>query len=185
MIAHAIARNWWVVLIRGIAAILFALCAFIFPMSTWLAVGILFGAYAFVDGVFAIASAVRAAQAHERWWPFVIEGIVGLLIAGITFYDVQITIIALYYVIAFWAFVTGIIEIVAAFQLRKAIANELMLILGGLISILFGVLLIARPAVGGAAVAYLFGFYALFFGITMIGLAMRLRGHLHATHPAA
>ena len=80
-----------------------------------------------VDGVFAIVGAVRAAQSHERWWPFLLEGIVGLAIAAITFYDVRITLFALYFTIAAWAFVTGILEIAAAVQLRKAIANELAL----------------------------------------------------------
>src|SRR6516164_4991608 len=97
MLVHAIARNWWAILIRGIAAVIFGVLVFIWPVAGWVAIGILFGAYAFVDGIFAIVAAIRAAEAHERWWPFVIEGIVGLLIAGITFYDVAITIFALFF----------------------------------------------------------------------------------------
>ncbi len=129
---NVLARNWWALLIRGIAAVVFGVLAFVWPGSTWVAIGILFGAYAFVDGIFAIVSAVRAAQSHERWWPFVLEGIVGLAIAAVTFYDVGITIVALYLTIAVWAFITGILEIAAGIQLRKAIANEWLLILGGL-----------------------------------------------------
>ena len=88
---HVLARNWWALLIRGIAAVIFGILAFLWPGITLVVIGILFGAYAFVDGVFAIVAAVRAAQSHERWWPFVLEGIVGFVIAAITFYDVGIT----------------------------------------------------------------------------------------------
>lgn len=173
----ALARNWWALLIRGIAAVIFGILAFLWPGSTLVAIGILFGAYAFVDGVFAIVAAVRAAEAHERWWPFVIEGIVGLLIATVTFYDVAITIFALFFTIAVWAFATGVMEIAAAIQLRKQIAGEGWLIFGGAVSILFGVLLFWRPSAGALAVVWIIGAYAVVFGIAMIGLSLRLRAH--------
>lgn len=177
---NALARNWWAVLIRGIAAVVFGILAFIWPGATIIAIAILFGAYAFVDGVFAIVAAVRAAEAHERWWLFVIEGIVGLAIAAITFYNVGVTLLALYFTIAAWAFLTGILEIVAAVQLRKMIANEVWLIVGGLASILFGVLMLWRPMAGVLAVIWLIGAYAIVFGITMIALSLRLRKHATA-----
>lgn len=174
---HVLARNWWALLIRGIAAVVFGILAFIWPAPTLLAIGLLFGAYAFVDGVFAIVAAVRAAQSHERWWPFLIEGIVGLVIAGITVYDVSITLLALYFTIAAWAFLTGILEIVAAIQLRKMIANEIMLILAGILSILFGAFMIWHPVAASVAIVWIIGTYAVVFGIVMIGLAFRLRNH--------
>ncbi len=180
----ALARNWWALLIRGIAAVILGLLAFLWPGATWYAIAILFGAYAFVDGIFAIVAAVRAAEAHERWWPLVIEGIIGLAIAGVTFYDVTITIAALYFTIAAWAFLTGILEIVAAIQLRKAIANEWLLIVGGIASLLFGILMVWHPVAGALTIAWLIGAYAIIFGITMIGLSLRLRGHA-APPPAA
>jgi uncharacterized membrane protein HdeD (DUF308 family) len=173
----ALARNWWALLIRGIAAVVFGVLAFLWPGATIVAIGILFGAYAFVDGIFAIVSAVRAAEGRQRWWPFVIEGIVGLLIAAITFYDVGITIFALYITIAAWAFITGILEIVAAVELRKAIQGEFWLVLGGIVSILFGVLMIWRPLAGALAIIWIIGAYAIVFGIMMIGLSFRLRSH--------
>lgn len=174
---NVLARNWWALLIRGIAAVIFGILAFLWPAPTLFAIGILFGAYAFVDGIFAIVAAVRAAQAHERWWPFVLEGIVGLAIAAITFYDVRITLLALYLTIAAWAFVTGILEIAAAIQLRKAIANEWLLIVAGLSSILFGVLMIWRPLAATLAIIWIIAAYAVVFGILMIALAFRLRSH--------
>jgi uncharacterized membrane protein HdeD (DUF308 family) len=180
---EALARNWWALLIRGIAAIIFGVLAFMWPGATILAIGILFGAYAFVDGIFAIVAAIRAAQAHQRSWPFIIEGIVGLLIAAITFYDVAITIFALFITIAAWAFITGILEIVAAIQLRKVITGEFWLIIGGIASILFAVLMIWRPLAGALAVIWIIGIYAIIFGIAMIALSLRLRDH--ATPPVA
>jgi uncharacterized membrane protein HdeD (DUF308 family) len=182
---NVIARNWWALLIRGIVAIIFGILAFIWPGATILAIGILFGAYAFVDGIFAIIATVRAAEARERWWPFLIEGIVGILIAAITFYDIRITLLALYLTIAAWAFITGIFEIVAAIQLRKAIANEFWLILGGIASIAFGVLMVIFPLIGALALIWLIGTYAIIFGIIMVAFSFRLRAHIQPPPPAA
>ncbi len=173
-------RNWWMWLIRGIAAIIFGVLAWIWPAATWVTIAILFGAYAFVDGIFAIYATIRAAETHERWWPFLVEGIVGLLIAAITWYDVRITLLALYFTIAAWAFITGILEIVAAIQLRKHISNEIWLILGGLASIAFGVLMVWFPLAGMLAVIWLIAAYAIVFGFIMIGFALRLRSHAQA-----
>jgi uncharacterized membrane protein HdeD (DUF308 family) len=184
-VVNVIARNWWALLIRGIVAIIFGILAFIWPGATILAIGILFGAYAFVDGIFAIVATVRAAEAGERWWPFLIEGIVGILIAAITFYDIRITLLALYLTIAAWAFITGIFEIVAAIQLRKAIANEFWLILGGIASIAFGVLMVIFPLIGALALIWLIGSYAIIFGIIMVAFSFRLRAHIQSPPPAA
>jgi uncharacterized membrane protein HdeD (DUF308 family) len=174
-----LARNWWALLIRGIAALVFGLLAFAWPGATIFAIIVLFGAYALVDGIFAIVAAIRAAQAHERWWPFVLEGIVGLAIGIVTFVEPHVTAFALYITIAAWAFLTGILEIAAAVQLRKQIANELWLILGGIASILFGVLMIWFPVIGALSVVYIIGAYAVLFGIIMIAFSLRLRKHAH------
>jgi len=181
MVVDAIARNWWALLIRGIAAVAFGVLAFVWPGPTLVAIGILFGAYAFVDGVFSIVATVRAAEAHQRWWPFLVEGIVGLLIAAITFYDVGITLLALYFTIAAWAFLTGILEIVAAIELRKTIPGEWWLVLGGVASILFGALMVWRPLAAAQAIVWLIGAYAIVFGISMIALSFRLRSHITAS----
>ena len=177
---HSLTRNWWTWLIRGIAAVIFGILAYLWPGATWVAIGILFGAYALVDGVFAIVATFRAAETQQRWWPFLIEGVIGILIAAITFYDVGITILALYWTIAAWAFLTGIIEIVAAVQLRKHIANEVWLIIGGIASIAFGVLMIWFPLVGALTIIWLIAAYAIVFGVIMIAFSLRLRGHIHA-----
>ena len=174
---QVLSRNWWMWLIRGIAAVIFGVLAWLWPGLTWFTIAILFGAYALVDGIFAIYGTIRAAETHQRWWPFLLEGIVGILIAAITFYDVRITILALYFTIAAWAFLTGIFEIVAAVQLRKHIANEVWLIVAGIASIAFGVLMLWFPLAGMLAIIWLIAAYAIFFGIMMIGFSLRLRAH--------
>ena len=176
---HALARNWWALLIRGLAAVIFGVLAFAWPGVTGWALVILFGAYAFVDGIFALVSAIRAAEAHERWIAFAIEGIVGLVIAAIVVFRPGIAGLALYFTIAVWAVLTGIFELVAAFQLRSLVPNEWLLILGGVLSVVFGALLIVFPMVGILTVIYLIGFYAIFFGITMIAFSFRLKAHAH------
>ena len=172
-----IARNWWAWLIRGIAAVIFGILAWLWPGLTWVTIAIFFGAYAFVDGIFAIVATVKAVQAHQRWWPLLLEGIVGILIAAITFYDVRITLLALYFTIAAWAFLTGILEIVAAIELRKHISNEIWLIIGGIASIAFGALMVWFPMAGMLAVIWIIAAYAIVFGCIMIGFALRLRAH--------
>ena len=181
---EVLARNWWALLIRGIAAVIFGILAFMWPGVTAIVIGYFFGAYAFVDGVFAIVSAIRAAQAHERWWPFILEGIVGLAIAAIAFYDVFVLITALFITIAAWAFVTGILEIVAAIQLRKHISNEWLLIVAGICSILFSLLMVWHPFAAALAIIWIIAAYAIVFGIVMIALSFRLRGYLRPSATA-
>ena len=181
---NVLARNWWALLIRGIAAVVFGILAFLWPGMTIFVLVVLFAVYAFVDGVFAIVAAVRAAQAHERWWPFVLEGIVGLAIAAITVYDITLTALALYFTIAAWAFITGVLEIAAAIQLRKTIANEWLLVLAGICSIIFGVLMIWHPVAAALAIVWIIATYAVVFGIIMIALSLRLRSHPAAALPA-
>jgi uncharacterized membrane protein HdeD (DUF308 family) len=175
-----LARNWWALLIRGIAALIFGLLALFWPGATGFALVILFGAYALVDGVFAIVSAIRAAEAHQRWIALAVEGVVGIAIAAIVFFQPLLAGFALYLTIAVWAILTGILELVAAFQLRSLMPNEWMLILGGILSVVFGVLLIIYPLIGILTVIYLIGFYAILFGIVMIVFSFRLRSRATA-----
>jgi uncharacterized membrane protein HdeD (DUF308 family) len=172
-----LSRNWWALAIRGVAAVLFGIIALAIPGIALYVLVILFGAYALVDGVFSLIAAVRQAEAHERWAHLLFVGIFSILVAAITFFFWQITAFALLYLIAAWAIVTGILELVAAFELRRHMPQDLWWVLAGLTSIVFGVLLIWRPLTGALAVVWIIGVYAILFGGFLIGLALRLRAH--------
>jgi len=162
-------RNWWTFAVRGIAAVIFGVLALAMP-------GIALGAYCLADGVFALIGAAREAEAHNRWAHLLFVGIFGILVGAITFFFWQITAFALLYLVAAWAIVTGILELVGAFELRRHLPGELWWMLAGLVSIAFGVLLIERPLNGALAVVWIIGIYAIIFGGFLIGLALRLRG---------
>lgn len=173
---HILARNWWALALRGLVAVLFGLLTFFVPGITLVTLVLLFGAYALVDGVFNIIGFFRVASHH---WALLLEGVIGILAGIVTFAWPAITAIALLYVIAFWAIFTGIFEIVAGIHLRKAIANEWLLLVMGLLSLLFGGLILFAPGAGALAIVLWIGAYALVFGITLLALAFRLRGHRH------
>jgi uncharacterized membrane protein HdeD (DUF308 family) len=140
----------------------------------------LFGAYAFVDGVLAIISAVRAARGHKRWGAFLFEGIAGILASLCAFFVPGLTLAFLIFLIAGWAIITGVLEIAAAIRLRRHISGEWLLIVAGAISILFGIALYVAPIAGAIVIVWWLGAYALIFGILLLVLAFRLRSlHPH------
>ena len=142
-IATALARNWWLLLIRGLLAVLFGLIAFAWPALTLVTLVLIYGAYAFVDGLTAIWVGVSS-----RAWGVLLFGILGVVVGIYTLFFPGVTAIALLYFIAAWALVRGIFEIVTAIQLRKEISYEWALVISGLISIIFGIVLIANPRGG-------------------------------------
>lgn len=169
-LATALARNWWLLLIRGILAVLFGLMAFAWPALTLVTLVLLYGAYAFVDGLTAIWVGVSS-----RAWGVLLFGILGVVIGIYTFFYPGVTAIALLYLIAAWALVRGTFEIVTAIQLRKEISYEWALVVSGLISIIFGIVLVSNPGEGALAMVVVIGAFALMFGVVMIVLAFRVR----------
>jgi uncharacterized membrane protein HdeD (DUF308 family) len=171
-----LARNWWVLALRGVVAILFGIIAFIWPGLTLISLVLLFGAYAFLDGIFSIIAAWRGRETNERWWALLLEGILGLAAGVIAFVWPGAAAVGLLYVIAAWAILTGILEIVAAIRLRQEIDNEWLLGLTGVASIIFGLLLAIWPGAGLLTLTWIIGGYAIAFGVLMLLLAFRLRG---------
>jgi uncharacterized membrane protein HdeD (DUF308 family) len=167
-----LARRWWALALRGVIAVLFGLLTFFIPGITLISLVLLFGFYAILDGIFDIVSAMKAPGHH---WPLLVEGIVGIVAGLVTFMWPAITAMVLVYLIAFWAILTGLLEIVAGIRLREVIANEMLLILMGVISTLFGILIIIFPGAGALAIIIWIGAYAVVFGIILIVLAFRLR----------
>jgi uncharacterized membrane protein HdeD (DUF308 family) len=175
----SLASRWWVFLIRGIAAIVFGVLAVMWPGIALGALTILFGAYAFVDGVFALGGAFSGV-AGSRWWVLLVEGLVGLVVAGFVLTQPFMSAAALIYVIAFWAIATGVLEIIAGIQLRDVLQNEWLYVLGGIASIVFDILVLRDPGSGALAIIWIIAFYAILFGILQIGLSIRLN-RLHTT----
>jgi uncharacterized membrane protein HdeD (DUF308 family) len=174
-----LSRNWWALALRGLAAILFGILAFAWPGITLFVLVIFFGAYLLVDGIFAIVAAVRAAGEEARWWLLLIEGILGVVAGLVAFFWPGLTALALLYLVAAWAIVTGIMEIVGAIRLRQEIVGEWALILSGALSVLFGVLLVVIPARAGLlSLTWLIGIYAVAFGVLLVILAFRVRNAL-------
>ena len=170
-ILDAYTKHWWVLLIRGLLGLLFGGMAFAWPGPTLVALVLLYGAYALVDGMTALSVGVMA----RVWW-LVLSGLAGVAVGIGTFFYPGITAVALFYLIAAWAIVRGIFEIIAAIELRKEISGAWALVVAGIFSIIFGLLFVAYPAPGVLALVWLIGVYAVVFGAVMIVLAILLRG---------
>lgn len=174
-LTRALGKNWWLFLLRGLAAIMFGVLSLIWPGLSLVTLVLLFGAYALVDGVCAIMAALfgRVALA-PRWW-LAIVGLLGIAAGIVTFMWPGITAIILLFFIAGWAIASGIFQIIGAVQLRKEIQNEWLLIINGALSVLFGILMFLMPAAGALALIWLIGAYAILYGLLMLGFALRLR----------
>lgn len=168
-------RNWWLVALRGLLAILFGAAAFIWPGLTWLVLILMFGVYAILDGIIAMVSGVSQSRYSPRWWVFLVEGFISLIAGVIVLLQPGLAGFALVIVIAVWAVLTGIMEIIAAIRLRREIRNEWMLGFGGFLSIMLGLLMLFQPAAGGLVITLMVGAYALIFGMLLLALSFRLR----------
>jgi uncharacterized membrane protein HdeD (DUF308 family) len=168
--------HWWALAIRGAIAILFGLAALLRPDIALAALILLFGAYALVDGVFAIVGVFGGTRSGTPRWLLLLEGVVGILAGIIAFVNPGLTAIALLYLVAAWAVVTGIAEIATAIRLRQEMTGEWALILGGILSVIFGLLLAVLPGVGILSLIWLIGIYAIVFGVLMLIAAFRVRG---------
>jgi uncharacterized membrane protein HdeD (DUF308 family) len=183
MLLHALARNWWLLLLRGIAAIVFGLLAFAWPGLTLLALVLLYGGYALADGVISLVTVFASGSGGPaRWW-LIVAGVLGLAAGVATLFWPGMTALVLIMFIGLWAVAHGIFEIVGAIQLRKEINNEWMLVAGGVLSVLFGLAVLVAPGAGALALVWLVGAYAVIFGALMVGLSLRLR-RFHAAAAA-
>jgi uncharacterized membrane protein HdeD (DUF308 family) len=175
MLVETLKRHWWVPVIRGIAAVLFGIMAFVYPGLTVAVLVLLFGAWVLVDGVFRVIGAIGH-RAYDKEWGFdLIIGIMGIIIGFLTFHAPRITALALIIYIAAWALMIGATEIAVAIKLRREIKGEWFLILMGLLSIAFAVMLLWNPLPGALALVWLIGSYAVVFGILAVILGFRLR----------
>ncbi|HEX3722441.1 MAG TPA: HdeD family acid-resistance protein [Nitrolancea sp.] len=170
-------RNWWMLTLRGVIAVIFGILAIVWPGLTVLTLIIFFGAFAIVDGIFAIGTAIWRAEHRMEWWSLLVEGVLGIVIGLIAFIWPGLTALGLLYVIGAWAVITGVVQVASAIRLRAAIPNEWFLILTGVLSILWGLILFIFPGTGAIALVWLIGIFAIIYGISLIAFGLRLRNH--------
>ena len=186
----SLSRNWWAFVLRGVLALIIAVLAFVMPAASLLALTLVFGAFAFADGVFGLVAAIRNIRKGERWGWLMFSGILGIATGVVVvvspFVATLVLATFLWASIAFWSVFSGVLEIVAAIRLRKEIKGEIWLILSGLLSVTLGVfvtwMLLTRPLESFLALGWLLGFYAAFFGAMMLLLGLRLRRANHTEH---
>jgi uncharacterized membrane protein HdeD (DUF308 family) len=183
-VAQLLGRNWWILLLRGIAAIVLGILAFVWPRLTLLGLIYLFGIYALINGALAFSAASNAPKGYPAFGSLIFEGALSIAGGVLAFLLPGITAMALLVLIAVWAIATGITEIVSAIRLRKEISNEWWLILAGVASVVFGVVLFLFPRAGLLAMVWWLGAWGIVFGILMIGLAFRVR-NVHPEVPGA
>jgi len=171
----ALVTNWWALVLRGLVGIALGILTFAWPGITLMALVFLFGGYALFDGVVSIMGAVRAMEKRDHWGLLVLEGIAGIAAAVVTVLAPPITAIALVYLVAGWALVTGVLKIAIAIRLRRYITGEWLLILSGIVSLLLGFVLALAPIAGALVIALWVGVYWLVFGVLFVALGLRLR----------
>ena len=173
---ETLARNWWAIALRGVFTVLFGLGAFFWPGITLAVLVLFYGVYLFADGIMAVVWALMGRRAGPFPWGVFLAGLVSIVGGLVTFFMPGLTALVLLYLIAVWAIVRGIFEIIAAFHLRRELTNEWLLALNGVLSVLFGILLIAAPGAGALAVLWMIGTFAVIVGILEIVLGFRLKG---------
>jgi uncharacterized membrane protein HdeD (DUF308 family) len=179
-----LARNWWLIALRGVAAIVFGILTLVRPGISLAVLILFFGAYALVDGIANIIAVLRRREGERPWWALLVEGLVSVAAGVVAFVAPGLTALTLVYLIAAWAIVTGAFEIGAAIRMRKEIKGEAWLVLSGLLSIVFGVLVMLSPGAGALAMVMLIGAYAVVFGVLLLALSLRLRNRREDYHEA-
>ena len=171
-----LANNWWAVALRGVVAILFGIAAFAMPLVTMLSLVVVFAAFSFVDGVFGIIMSVRGARKGERWVWLLLSGILGIVASAVAILWPGITVLAFVILVAAWALVSGTFMLISAFRL-KIDHGRVWLVIGGIASIVFGILLVISPFIGALVLTFWTGAHALVLGATLLVLAYKLRSH--------
>ena len=184
MVPTVLHTNWWLLALRGLAAVILGLLTFLQPEITLFVLVALFGIYCLINGILTLVMAYRRGRGQSRWWTLALEGLASLIAGGLTLAWPGISLLGLLYVVALWAVVTGIFQIVTAIRLRKQITGEWLLFLGGLLSVLFGGIVVFWPGIGALALSWWIGAYLFAIGITLGILAYRLRKH-SAGHSSA
>jgi len=168
-------KHWWVLLIRGILGVIFALIAFFSPFSAIGALVIFFGIFILIDGIISAIISFRVKNENDSWWAWLLEGVIGIMIGLFAVFYPGLTSLVVVMLVAAWAIISGVLQIVFAIRLRKDIEKEWVWILSGVLSIILGIIFISRPETGVVVMSWMLGGFFLFFGVLMIALSFRLR----------
>lgn len=163
-----LSRYWWVLVLRGAIAILFGVMALAAPRVTLAAMVLMFAAFAFADGTGAIVAAMGGRTLTRNWWVLLLHGLVGIAVGALTLLNPLITAVVLLVYVALWAIAAGALQIMTAIKLREEIAGEWALALGGVVSIGFGVLMLAAPGAGALALLWLIAAFAILWGVLLV-----------------
>ncbi|MDT1060557.1 HdeD family acid-resistance protein [Paracoccus sp. CPCC 101403] len=174
-LVRMMAANWWMVLLRGIAAVLFGIIALAWPGLTVYVLLLTFGAYAVFDGILALVTGYQRRKTDERWWAWGLEGLLSIAIGLMALFWTEATALAFIIWMAIWGVIAGVFRIVAAIRLRHEIDGEWALVLSGVLLVMWGLLMAMLPAAGLLSIAWLLGIFAVLIGITLIALSLRLR----------
>jgi uncharacterized membrane protein HdeD (DUF308 family) len=175
MLADILSRYWWMTLLRGLFWIVFGIVILASPGISLLTLTLALGIVMFVDGIINVVNAFSGRKEHDDWWVLLLVGLAGIGVGVLTFYNPAVTALAVVFYVAIWAVATGLLEIVAAVRLRKQIQGEVWLALAGIASVVFGVLLVARPGAGALTLLWLIAVYAIAFGVMLLLLAFKVR----------
>ena len=176
-LASLFQRNWWLMLLRGLAAIGFGILVITKPQISLQVLVYLFGVYVLVEGILGVALAIQGRNELDSWGVLLLWGLLGVAVGILAFSKPDLTALALLFYIALWAIATGVLEIAAAIRLREVLQNEWLLILAGIVSVAFGVWLVARPEAGALAVLWAIGIYAIVFGVLVVLFAFKIRSY--------
>lgn len=183
-IASMLSRAWWLIVLRAVVAIAFGILTYVKPGISLEALVIVFGAFAMADGILRIWAAIAGPGDNESRWMLALAGVIGIGIGVLTMFRPDVTALALVYYIAAWAIVSGALEITAAIRLRQVIDDEWLLALAGILSLAFGVMILARPGAGALALLWLIGTYAIVFGVLLLIFAFKARGFVNRVKQA-
>jgi len=171
----ALKSSWWLIILRGVCAVLFGVLAFVWPGVTLVALVALFGGFALANGIFAVIHSIQLPSGTNGRGALAFQGVLSIAAGVVTFFYPNVTAVSLLYVIAAWAIITGIAEVVFAIKLRQVLPNEWLLILSGLLSVVFGILVIAQPSAGALSIIWIIGAYAISYGVSLLVAAYRLK----------
>jgi len=180
--AHYAASYWWAWIFRGVIAILFGIAIFVRPVMSTGVLILLFGAFAFAGGVLALITGVSTIGENKYWWAMIAEGFIGLAVAFITFVWPGITALALVLIIGIWAIVSGVLAILGAFSKEVETSNKALQILGGVLSIILGLILLSTPGIGLLTIVWVLGIYGIIYGISQIAHGFQLNRLEHLIH---